>query len=212
MKRIRMHDWDTWQSYRNDRGTPPWVKVHRSLLSNQKWAELSDAEKGQLISMWIVAADSDGYLPNDVKTIRKICQLDENPNLEKLIELQWVDVTGSQRDAKLTPTRRQVDAPETETETDPPYPPRGGRGGFDEVVKLYSKLPGSVPNVTRAEKLWLSMKLEQSADKIIKSIGEYALTPQWKDRHILPNLANFLAEGQWKISPILPYGAKSGIR
>ena len=45
MTYLHIKNWQEWQSYRTDRGTPPWIKVHRCLLSNQEWATLTDAEK-----------------------------------------------------------------------------------------------------------------------------------------------------------------------
>jgi hypothetical protein len=68
-------DWDKWQTYRKDRGTPPWIKVHRNLMSNPEWALLSDKEKGQLVSIWIIAADKGGSIPANAKILMKICQL-----------------------------------------------------------------------------------------------------------------------------------------
>lgn len=113
---IRVHDWEKWQSYRNDRGIPPWIKVHRCLMTCRKWASLSDAEKGQLVSIWIAAADKDGSLPADPTVIRKICQLDNDPDIEKFLSLQLLDLFVCQDDANLTPRRRQLDAPEKKRE------------------------------------------------------------------------------------------------
>lgn len=93
---------------------------------------------------------------------------------------------------------------------EPPYPPSGG-GRFNEVVESFQKLEGATCDVNRAEKIWRSKKLDENADKIITAIEHYAFTPQWQ-RGAIPTLANFLADGSWKILPKLPYGAKSGIR
>lgn len=116
MNYLTIKDWQEWQSYRKDRGTPPWIKVHRCLLSNPKWAILSDAEKGQLISIWIVAADNGGQIPNDGNIVRKICQLDTPPNMNKFKDLKFFEQDDCQLDANLTPTCQPLDAPETETE------------------------------------------------------------------------------------------------
>ena len=110
-KNFRIHDWEKWQTYRKDRGTPPWIKVHRCLFSDQKWAILSDAEKGQLVSMWVLAADKEGLIPADPVIIKKLCMLDEQPNLNKFISLGLLD-------GDLTTTRQPSDKPETETETE----------------------------------------------------------------------------------------------
>lgn len=109
---MKICNWEEWQSYRNDRGAPPWIKVHRSLMTNKKWAMLTDAEKGQLVSMWIAAADENGELPDDPMVIKKICQLDDIPNLSKFNKLGLIEWSPPQLDANLTPNRRQHDAPE----------------------------------------------------------------------------------------------------
>ena len=118
MHYLQIKDWQEWQSYRKDRGTPPWIKVHRCLLSNPKWAILSDAEKGQLVSIWIVAADNGGQIPNDNNIIRKICQLDTPPNLNKFKDLGFLESDGLRSGNQVVTTSPRVDAPETETETE----------------------------------------------------------------------------------------------
>lgn len=92
--------------------------MHRNIMSNRKWARLSDAEKGQLVSIWILAADKDGQVPNDAFLLRKLCMLDAEPNLSKFIDLVLLTPTGRQDDASMTPERRQDDAPEAEAEAD----------------------------------------------------------------------------------------------
>lgn len=109
---MKISNWDTWQSYRSDRGAPPWIKVHRNLMSNPEWAVLSDAEKGQLISIWIVAADKSGEVPDDSRILQKICQLDKQPNISKFKDLGFIDDDALQDDANLTSDGSQDDAPD----------------------------------------------------------------------------------------------------
>jgi len=82
-------------------------------MRDHKWVALSDTQKGQLISMWILAADNNGLLPNDPTLVQKLCYLDNAPDLEYFVKQGLID-----RDANLTPDRRQHDAPEAETETE----------------------------------------------------------------------------------------------
>ena len=117
MEYLHVRDWSDWQSYRKDRGTPPWIKIHRQLMTSAKWAVLSDSEKGQLVSMWIAAADKKGRIPDDADLIRKICMLDDAPNLSKFIDLGYLVSDGCHGDAKTATKRQPSDAPETETET-----------------------------------------------------------------------------------------------
>lgn len=124
MDYLKVKNWDEWQTYRTDRGAPPWIKVHRNLMTSHKWATLSDQEKGQLVSIWIAAADHDGSIPDDCRIIQKICGLDSPPDIEKLIDIGFLE-RQQNNDAEVTPERRQSDAPETETETETEEPSLG---------------------------------------------------------------------------------------
>lgn len=130
MKYLKIKGWDRWQTFRKDRGTPPWIKVYRNLFSNPDWMELTDCEKGQLVSMWIAAADKSGKLSINSKIIQKTCFLDEPPNLQRFKDLGFLDgnmttesdnhtpTTNQDDDNHLTTTNSNLDQPETETETE----------------------------------------------------------------------------------------------
>ena len=108
---IRVANWERWQSYRKDRGPPPWIKIHRIVLRNTEWLQLTDAEKGHLVSIWILAADKDGEIPDCPRIIQKACGLDSPPDVVKFTELGFlVAPPRGQRDANVTPERRQRDA------------------------------------------------------------------------------------------------------
>jgi hypothetical protein len=100
---MKVRNWDKWQTYRKDRQQPPWIKLYRALLRDPNWIALSDAERGQLVSMWMLAADRDGEIPDDPKLAQRMCFLDKTPDFKRLSELGFLD-------AIVTPTRRQPDA------------------------------------------------------------------------------------------------------
>ena len=114
MRILRIRGWRKWQSYRKDRGTPPWIKIYRCLMTNPDWARLSDAEKGQLVSIWIVGADKDGIVPDDPDILRKVCILDKAPDINLLIGSGFL----CHDDVTMASVGRQDDTPETETETE----------------------------------------------------------------------------------------------
>jgi len=72
--------------------------------------ELPDEAKGHLVGMWMLAADRDGVLSNCSRTIMKLCQFENEPDLNLLISLGFFD-------AKATPRRRQLDAPKSKSES-----------------------------------------------------------------------------------------------
>lgn len=114
MSTLKVHNWDKWQSYRADRGQPPWIKLHRELMRHSEWVSLSDAQRGHLICIWLLAADKNGVIPNCATTIKKLCYLDDEPDLMLLIDKGFLDANVTprrrQRDAKVTPTRQPRNA------------------------------------------------------------------------------------------------------
>jgi len=96
-------EWEKWQSYRKDRGQPPWIKVHRRVMRNVQWVSLTDTERGQLIAIWLLAADQGGWVPSSPELIQKLCFMSDKPNIKKFIELGLIESDGCQFDAKLTP-------------------------------------------------------------------------------------------------------------
>jgi hypothetical protein len=116
---MEIANWDKWQTFRKDRGTPPWIKVYRNLLSNEQWVELTDSEKGQLVSIWILAADKNGQIPDSPKMIQRMAMLDSLPNLSKFIELGFLTPSCQPLDNHEIKPSPQVDAPEkSRAETD----------------------------------------------------------------------------------------------
>ena len=95
MRALKVTNWDRWQSYRADRGQPPWIKVHRTLLRNPEWTTLSDAQRGQLVQIWILAADKGGTIeaPPGVELptfIRRVCCMESDPDLQLLASLRFI--------------------------------------------------------------------------------------------------------------------------
>lgn len=109
---IKITRWDEWQTFRKDRGTPPWIKLYRNLLSNEEWVTLTDSEKGQLVSMWILAADKNGSIPENPLMIQKMAMLDSKPNISKFIELGFMTPDCQPCDNQVVTIPPQLDAPE----------------------------------------------------------------------------------------------------
>lgn len=118
MEYLKIRNWARWQSYRSDRGLPPWIKVHRQIIRNFEWISLTDAQKGQLVSIWILAADRDGEIPSDPRMLKVICHMEFEPDLELFKLLGFIESDASvtsecrQGDVKATPTCGMGDASE----------------------------------------------------------------------------------------------------
>lgn len=111
MKYAKIRNWNKWQSYRSDRGQPPWIKVYRALFRNLEWLTLTDAQRGQLVSIWMLAADREGWIPTCEQSIKRLCSLSDAPDLQLFVDMGFIE-EWRHGDAKVTPSRRQVDASE----------------------------------------------------------------------------------------------------
>jgi uncharacterized phage protein (TIGR02220 family) len=138
MNKVAVRNWERWQTYRSDRGTPPWIKIHRKLLSNPEWSTLSDSEKGQLVSIWIIAADKNGEIPSDPIVLRKVCSLDNQPDVNKFIRLGFLESFGCQDGVKMASTERQLDAPEER---------RGEESRIEERRDIVGPEPRPLPKI-----------------------------------------------------------------
>lgn len=102
MKHLKIKNWEKWQTYRSDRGQPPWIKIHRRIRLNPEWVELSDAERGQLVAIWLLAADKDGVIPASPQLIQKLCFMTKPPNINKFTDLGFIENGWRQDDVKMT--------------------------------------------------------------------------------------------------------------
>jgi len=111
MDSLKIKNWDKWQTYRRDRGQPPWIKVHRRILRNPEFISMTDAERGQLLVMWLLAADKDGVIPASPDLLQKLCFMTDAPNLNKFTDLQFIEDTWRQDGVKMASNGSQCDAP-----------------------------------------------------------------------------------------------------
>lgn len=102
---MRIKNWRKFQMYKHR--SPPWIKLHRDLLERREWVELDAGAAKLLISLWILAAETDGELP-DAATIAWRLRMPEKEVARCLALLgDFVDGMEEQEEApapKPTPT------------------------------------------------------------------------------------------------------------
>ena len=101
-EKFKIPHWTDYQHYK-DR-CPPWIKLHRCVMRNPEWVSLTDAQRGQLVGIWLLAADHNGVIPASPCLIRKLCHMDADPDIQLFISLGFI------YDASMTPEWRQDDA------------------------------------------------------------------------------------------------------
>lgn len=112
---IKIKNWHKHQHFK-DR-TPPWIKLYREILDDPDWHELDGDSAKVLVSLWLIASEDEthnGELPCERKLAfrLRVKESQLNKTLTKLSH--WL----IQADIKPISSRYQLDAPETERETE----------------------------------------------------------------------------------------------
>lgn len=90
MKFLRLTEWRKYQHYKNR--NPPWIKLHRDLLTSYTWTVLDDASRLLAIACMILASETDNKIPLDRDFIQRRGQFKKRPDLRQLLEVGFAEV------------------------------------------------------------------------------------------------------------------------
>jgi len=161
---------------------------------------LSDAQKGQLVSMWILAADKKGQIPADPHVVATLCYLDDLPDFQHFQNLGFIE-GWRQGDAKLASSGRQRGAPEesrgeeNRVEEIPPLPPKG-LNGFQDFWEAYPRKIGK----GAARKSWQRIRPDtELRQRILNSLSAHTYSHDWTREYgrFIPLPATFLNQERW---------------
>jgi hypothetical protein len=115
---LKIKNWTDFQHYK-DR-SPPWIKLHKSLLDNYEYQCMPVASRALAPMLWLLASESsDGAIDHDPKKIAfrlRMSERDVVDALKPLIDAGFVVSDGA--DSALLAPCYQRATPETETETE----------------------------------------------------------------------------------------------
>lgn len=138
MEYLRIRNWDKFQHYKTR--TPPWIKLHKTLLDDFDFASLPDASKALAPYLWLLASESDdGTIPADVNWIafrvHKLTPWVEGalkPLIDKGFVINASNVLAERlQDACLEVEEETEVEREGEVEHNPPSP-QGGNGAISK--------------------------------------------------------------------------------
>jgi hypothetical protein len=92
MDYLEIANWKRWQTARKDRPDwqPPWIKLHRRLMRNPEWVALPDHQKGQLVCLWLLAAEHGGKIPNSEHHLERVLCFSKKLNLQTFIDAGFI--------------------------------------------------------------------------------------------------------------------------
>src|ERR1700739_806847 len=132
---FRIVTWRAFQHYRER--NPPWIKLHRELLTSRAWISGDDANRTLMVALMLIAADTDNLIPADPDYIQRRAYLNSKPDFSRLLDLGFIEPASA-----MLATCKQDARPETEaeTETEKTKPPR--------VSKILKPTPTPKPTTT----------------------------------------------------------------
>lgn len=113
MKYFRVKEWEKYQHYK-DR-SPPWIKLHRELLTSQTWVMLDDEKKALAIACMLLAAATDNRIPLDASYVQRVAYLKSTPDFSDLIQVDFIEIIDEKQDSASAPLA-DASKPYSETE------------------------------------------------------------------------------------------------
>jgi len=111
MNYLTVPNLDLHQHYKDRR--PPWMKLHATLLQDYEFSTLTDAEKYQIIALWLLATQLDNKLPDNEDWLKAKIQASKI-NLSKFKALHMLEQHASNT---LAPCKRDAIAETYKEET-----------------------------------------------------------------------------------------------
>lgn len=87
---ISIVNWAQHQHYK-DRN-PPWIKLHRELLTSETWVSSSNEDRVLAIAIMMLAAECGNRVPANTRYIQRRAYLEKEPDLSGLIALKFIEI------------------------------------------------------------------------------------------------------------------------
>ena len=195
---LKIKNWEKHQHFKDRR--PPWIKLYRDILDDIQWHELDPLAAKTLVSLWLIASEGDGSLP-DVKTLAFRLRISEKIMESTLTKLKhWLE----QDDIKVISDGYQAVPLETETETYKQERETEKEMAFqaeNDFQVFWDNYPRKVKKPD-ALKSW--RKLKPPLDMILEAVAWQKLSDDWTadDGKFIPYPASYLNASRWLDEPL----------
>jgi hypothetical protein len=194
-------NWSDFQHYYNR--SPPWIKLHKSLLNDRVYMRLPLASKALAPLLWLLASESrskNGEFDGSTEELEFRLHLsakEVETGLQPLIDKGFFTVAG-----KVLAECLQDATPEEsreEKETDALAAPATGKKAEDEFNLFYEKYPKKVARPA-ALKAFKAAKVNGHLPELLADIDRRLSTSVWKldQKQFIPNPASYLNGRRWE--------------
>ena len=189
--RLVPKNWSQFQHYK-DR-SPPWIKLHKSLLDDSAFQRLPDASRALAPCLWLLASEHEGgvfpastdELAFRLRQTEKWIESALKPLISKgffsVVQDASTPLAECLQDACLEKSREER---ETETEAD----------GFEDFWKAYPRKQGKADAVKAYRRVKVQLPV------LLSAIRRQAASDQWRrdDGKFIPHPATWLNGRRWE--------------
>jgi len=179
---LRVKNWDSFQQYK-DRD-PKWIKLHRDILNDYDFDQLSEINQLHLMKIWLLASKLDNKIPNDAEWISRQIGAKSKVDIKQLCTSGFLIPYTNVH--KCTQTYLETET-ETETETEKYIV----QNEFARWWKTYPKKVGKKPALA----IW--KRIKPKTDLLIADVENRIKNDrQWMEGFI-PNPTTYLNQERW---------------
>jgi hypothetical protein len=209
--KLQILKWKQFQHYGQMR-RPPWIKLHRHLLDNRHWHELSPSSSKLLVECWLLASEElDGALRGDV--IDDLCwrlhrtQEETLPALKELAAAGFISIDYYGKSKALAPGERDarsgapLEPRSIEKSREEIKRVRAVRRKYSEAFEEVWKIHARGPKAKADEEYLAAVANGVTHDELIVKLTGYVAAelrpddnPPFKGQHLF----RWLKEGRWE--------------
>lgn len=198
---LHIKNWEQFQHYA-DR-SPPWIKLHRSVLDDYEFTALPDASKAHLMLLWLLASSNEGRIPSDPAWLSRRLATTEPIDLELfvrtgfLIPEQPASTTVAERKHEASNVLALARSREERRGEEKDANARARGPDFDRFWQAYPRRVSK----GRAERAFAKIKPdEQLMQAIIAGVERAKTSDQWtrESGRYIPHPASWLNARGWE--------------
>jgi hypothetical protein len=201
MRYIVVKEWERYQHYK-DRN-PPWIKLHRELLTSNTWVTMDDASRVLAIAIMLLAAATGNRIPADPTYLMRVAYLNRKPDWSKLVETGFIEIIGENGTLQADASTMLADASVLQADARPEKrreeERREDNVQFEEFWSSYPRRQAR----RNAEAAFCSALKRASHGEILQGLKGYAFSP---DPKFIPLASTWLNGDRWR-DERMPEGA-----
>jgi hypothetical protein len=105
---LRVRNFENFQHYKEP--NPIWIKLYCSLLDDYEFAQLADETKFHAVGLMLLASRLNNKFPADEPWLRAKINATKEIDLEKLLEIKFLEVAEDEKNGKSAAAKNQTNA------------------------------------------------------------------------------------------------------